>query len=115
MFYHDPDVLFISFHQDGSYSLSGIGVCDELGANAFGMNINIPLQPNTTDEGIHYVLDTWCCPILEDFKPDLVVNSAGQDNHYTDPLANMAFTAHGLCQCERNWIPTWLFWRRLCH
>ena len=29
-------------------------------------------------------------PILEDFKPDLIINSAGQDNHFTDPLANMS-------------------------
>jgi acetoin utilization deacetylase AcuC-like enzyme len=34
-------------------------------------------------------------PILEDFKPDLIVKSAGQDNHYTDPITNMNFTAKG--------------------
>ncbi len=32
-------------------------------------------------------------PVLKDFAPDLVVNSAGQDNHYTDPITNMAFSA----------------------
>ena len=49
----------------------------------------------TTDEGIHCVLDNLILPILEDFKPELIVNSAGQDNHFTDPLAEMAFTAQG--------------------
>ena len=34
-------------------------------------------------------------PILEDFKPDLIINSAGQDNHYTDPITNMNFSAQG--------------------
>jgi hypothetical protein len=34
-------------------------------------------------------------PILEEFKPDLVVNSAGQDNHYSDPITNMNFSAQG--------------------
>ena len=34
-------------------------------------------------------------PILDDFKPDLIINSAGQDNHYSDPLTNMNFTAKG--------------------
>ena len=34
-------------------------------------------------------------PLLEAFKPDLVINSAGQDNHYTDPLTNMQLSAHG--------------------
>ena len=106
MFYHDPDVLFISFHQDGRTLYPGSGFCDELGGpNAFGMNINIPLQPNTTDEGIHYVLENLVLPIIEDFKPDLVVNSAGQDNHYTDPLANMRFTAHGYASLNEKLNP----------
>lgn len=34
-------------------------------------------------------------PILDDFKPDLIINSAGQDNHYTDPITNMNFSARG--------------------
>ena len=34
-------------------------------------------------------------PMLNDFKPDIVINSAGQDNHFSDPLANMMVTAKG--------------------
>jgi hypothetical protein len=34
-------------------------------------------------------------PVLADFKPDIVINGAGQDNHYTDPLTNMNVTARG--------------------
>lgn len=96
IYYHDPDVLFISFHQDGRTLYPGSGFTHELGGpTAFGATINIPLPPGTTDEGIHYVLDNLVLPILEDFQADLIVNSAGQDNHYTDPLANMCFTAQG--------------------
>ena len=54
----------------------------------------MPLPPDR-DEGILYVLENLVLPILDDFGPDLVVNAAGQDNHYTDPLTNMNFTAHG--------------------
>ena len=39
----------------------------------------------TGEEGFLYVLDNLVMPILEDYKPDLIINSAGQDNHYTDP------------------------------
>ncbi len=96
IYYNDPDVLFISFHQDGRTLYPGSGFPHEAGGpSAFGMTINIPLPPGTTDEGIHYVLDNLVLPILADFQPELVVNSAGQDNHYTDPLANMRFTAQG--------------------
>jgi len=106
IYYHDPDVLFISFHQDGRTLYPGSGFCDEMGGPAaFGTTINIPLPPNTTDEGIHYVLDNLVLPVLEDFKPDLIVNSAGQDNHYTDPLANMRFTTQGYASLNEKLAP----------
>lgn len=96
IFYHDPDVLFISFHQDGRTLYPGSGFVPELGGpGAYCANINIPLPPGTSDEGIHYVLDNLVLPILRDFDPELVVNSAGQDNHYTDPLASMRWTTGG--------------------
>jgi hypothetical protein len=34
-------------------------------------------------------------PLLETFEPELVVNSAGQDNHFNDPITNMNFSARG--------------------
>lgn len=96
IFWHDPDVLFISFHQDGRTLYPGSGFTDELGGPlAYGTTINIPMAPRTTDAGIHYILDNLVLPILEEFKPDIIINSAGQDNHYSDPLANMSFTAQG--------------------
>ncbi|MBP2650507.1 MAG: hdaH [Firmicutes bacterium] len=96
IFYHDPDTLFISFHQDGRTLYPGTGFTDEAGGpRAFGTTINLPLPPGTTDEGMHYILDNLVLPILADFAPDLIINSAGQDNHYSDPLAGMAVTAQG--------------------
>ncbi|MDD2620955.1 MAG: histone deacetylase [Syntrophomonadaceae bacterium] len=106
IYYHDPDVLFISFHQDGRTLFPGSGFTDELGGpTAYGSTINIPLAPKTTDTGIHYAIDNLILPMLEDFKPDLVVNSAGQDNHYSDPLANMAFTAKGYASLNSKLAP----------
>jgi acetoin utilization deacetylase AcuC-like enzyme len=96
IFWHDPDVLFISFHQDGRTLYPGSGFTQELGGPAaYGTTINVPMAPGTTDTGIHYVLDNLVLPILEEFKPEVIINSAGQDNHYSDPLAGMRFTAQG--------------------
>jgi len=96
IFYHDPDVLFISFHQDGRTIYPGTGFTHELGGpNAFGRTLNIPLPPGTTDESMLFVLDNLILPVLADFAPELVVNSAGQDNHYSDPLGEMLITARG--------------------
>lgn len=96
IFYHDPDVLFISFHQDGRTIYPGTGFTHELGGpRAFAKTINVPLPPGTTDETFHYVVDNLILPLIKDFKPDFIINSAGQDNHYTDPLGSMLFTAGG--------------------
>lgn len=96
IFYHDPDTLFISFHQDGRTLYPGTGFMEEMGSpNALCSTINLPLPPGTTDEGLHYMLDNLIMPLIEDFQPEIIINSAGQDNHYSDPLANMAITAQG--------------------
>ncbi len=96
IFWHDPDTLFISMHQDGRTLYPGSGFPDEAGGpNAYGTTVNLPMPPETCEEGFLYVLDNIVMPLLDDFKPDLIVNSAGQDNHYSDPITNMKFTAHG--------------------
>lgn len=106
IFYNNPDVLFISFHQDGHTLYPGTGFTDELGGpKAMARTINIPLPPGTTDSGLLYVLDNLILPILKDFQPELVINSAGQDNHYTDPLANMRITAQGYATLNEKLKP----------
>lgn len=106
IYWHDPDVLFISFHQDGRTLYPGSGFTDETGgALAAGTTLNVPLPPGTTDEGILFVIDNLVLPVLDEFQPELVVNSAGQDNHYTDPLANMAFSARGYALLNEKLSP----------
>jgi hypothetical protein len=96
VYWHDPDVLFISLHQDGRTLYPGSGFPHENGGpRALGKTVNIPLPPRTSDEGYLYAIEQVVLPILADFKPDLVINSAGQDNHYSDPITNMQFSAQG--------------------
>ncbi|HHT80608.1 MAG TPA: histone deacetylase [Spirochaetales bacterium] len=96
IYYNDPETLVISFHQDGRTLFPGTGFINEFGGpSAYGYNVNIPLPPNTADEGFLHVLNSVVMPILDDYKPDLIINSAGQDNHYSDPITNMNFSAQG--------------------
>jgi acetoin utilization deacetylase AcuC-like enzyme len=96
IYWHDPETLFISIHQDGRTLYPGSGFPNELGGpNAVGKTLNIPLPPNTSEEGFLYTAEHVIMPILKDFKPDIIINSAGQDNHYTDPITNMNFSAQG--------------------
>lgn len=96
IYWHDPDTLFISIHQDGRTLYPGSGFVSEYGGpNAAGTTINIPLPPETCDEGLLYAIEHGVLPILEDFQPQLIINSAGQDNHYSDPITNMSISARG--------------------
>lgn len=106
IYWHDPDTLFISIHQDGRTLYPGSGFTDEMGGPAaLGMTVNIPLPPRTSEEGFLYVLEKAIVPILDDFQPQLIVNSAGQDNHYSDPITNMSFSAQGYAEFTRRLQP----------
>ena len=99
IYYHDPDVLHISIHQDGRTLYPGTGFINELGGpTAYGRTINIPLLPGTSDEGLLFVIKEFVLPVLSDFKADILINSAGQDNHYSDPLTNMRVSARGYAE-----------------
>ena len=106
IYWHDPNTLYISIHQDGRTLYPGSGFPEEFGGpNALGATLNIPLPPNTSDEGFLHVLDHLILPVLEEFKPDLVINSAGQDNHYTDPITHMRFSAQGYARLNDRLSP----------
>ena len=106
IYWNDPETLCISIHQDGRTLYPGTGFVEDLGGpNALGTTINIPLPPRTGAEGFLYALDHAILPILEEFKPDLIINSAGQDNHYTDPITNMQFTAQGYATLNERLRP----------
>jgi len=96
IYWNDPDTLCISIHQDGRTLYPGSGFHDEFGGpNAMGTTLNIPLPPRTSDEGFLTIMEQAILPILHEFKPDLVINSAGQDNHFSDPITDMRFSAQG--------------------
>ncbi|CAJ2676834.1 unnamed protein product [Trifolium pratense] len=90
-FYNDPDVFFLSFHQDGSYP--GTGKFDEVGAgDGLGTTLNLPLPGGSGDTTIRTVFDEVIVPCAQRFKPDIILVSAGYDGHVLDPLANLQLT-----------------------
>ncbi|MFZ3046339.1 MAG: histone deacetylase [Desulfatirhabdiaceae bacterium] len=96
IYWHDPNTLFISIHQDGRTLYPGSGFPHEMGGpNAIGYTLNYPLPPNTSEEGFLYTIEQVILPILKEFQPEIIVNSAGQDNHFSDPITNMNFSAQG--------------------
>ncbi|MEO6238463.1 MAG: histone deacetylase, partial [Vicinamibacterales bacterium] len=94
IFYDDPRVLYVSSHQFPFYP--GTGAADEVGTGAgAGFNVNIPLAAGATDADYDLVYRTVAVPVLEQFKPQLTLISAGFDAHEADPLASMRMSASG--------------------
>lgn len=96
IYYNDPDILHLCIHQDGRTIYPGTGDVTELGGpGGYGYTLNVPLPPGSGDNELLYVVENLALPVIRDFQPDLVINAAGQDNHYSDPLTDMKVTAGG--------------------
>lgn len=91
-FWADPSVLFISLHQDDLYPV-GWGAVDQVGvAEGEGCTVNIPLPAGTGNRGYGEAFARVVTPISRQYRPDLIIVSAGQDANVMDPLARMALT-----------------------
>lgn len=92
VFYEDPRVLFVSYHQWPLYP--GTGWIDETGAGeGAGTTINIPLPAGTTGDVYLRAFDEIVAPVAERFAPTWVIVSAGFDAHRDDPLTEMGLAA----------------------
>nr|XP_017178843.1 histone deacetylase 14 isoform X3 [Malus domestica] len=90
-FYEDPDIFFLSTHQDGSYP--GTGKFDEVGhGDGEGTTLNLPLPGGSGDAAMRAIFDEIIVPCAQRFKPDIILVSAGYDAHVLDPLASLQFT-----------------------
>ncbi|KAF6167179.1 hypothetical protein GIB67_029817 [Kingdonia uniflora] len=90
-FYEDPDIFFLSTHQDGSYP--GTGKIDTIGqGNGEGTTLNLPLPGGSGDAAMRSVFEEVIVPCAQKFKPDIILVSAGYDAHALDPLAGLQFT-----------------------
>ena len=94
-FYEDDSVLFISIHQDGLEPI-GRGNKEDIGAGkGKGFTINIPLHAGSGDGAYKYAYEQIIIPAIENFKPELILVSAGQDGSIFDPLGRMMLSAEG--------------------
>jgi acetoin utilization deacetylase AcuC-like enzyme len=88
IFEADPGVLYVSTHQFPYYP--GTGAADEVGVGpGRGFTVNVPLEVGAVDEDYEATFRAVVIPILKQFKPDLLLVSAGFDAHERDPLGGM--------------------------
>jgi hypothetical protein len=84
IFEHDTRVLYLSSHQSPLYP--DTGYIEERGdGNVF----NAPLPPGSGSDRFRAAWRERLLPALADFRPQLVIISAGFDGHWRDPLAQL--------------------------
>ncbi|AXA41521.1 histone deacetylase family protein [Rhizobium leguminosarum] len=88
IFWDDASVLFCSTHQMPLYP--GTGAKDEKGTH--NTIVNAPLSPNVGSDHFREAFKSRVLPALDEFRPDLIIISAGFDAHHRDPLAQINLT-----------------------
>jgi acetoin utilization deacetylase AcuC-like enzyme len=86
MFDRDSGLFFASTHQMPLYP--GTGARGECGV---GNICNAPLPPGAGSKEFRRAMDEIIIPALENFRPELLLISAGFDAHRRDPLASLEF------------------------
>ncbi len=95
-FYDDDRVLTISLHQRSEGFYPETGRVSEVGVNdGLGFTVNVPLAPNTDDEIYVRAFERVVPPLLEAYKPDIVLAEIGGDTLISDPLTNLRLTSNG--------------------
>jgi acetoin utilization deacetylase AcuC-like enzyme len=94
IFWSEDEVLYVSIHQWPLYP--GTGRPDEFGqGSGLGYTINLPVPPGSGDETFVSLVEHVALPLAREYRPQLVLVSAGYDAHRDDPLADCAVSEAG--------------------
>jgi len=92
--YNDSRILYSSAHQFPYYP--GTGHYQEVGqGEGQGYTVNFPLYPDQGDDEYLALFLEILEPIAAQYKPELVLVSAGFDTYVDDPLGHMQVTTDG--------------------
>ncbi|NNU81229.1 class II histone deacetylase [Halovulum dunhuangense] len=88
--FHDrDDVLTVSIHQDRNYPLDTGDAGDRGRGAGLGFNLNIPLPPGAGHEAYLHAFHRMVLPVLESYRPDVILVACGFDASGVDPLSRM--------------------------
>jgi len=96
IYYHDPDVLCIDFHQDPMTLFPGKGFAYQIGlGKGRGYTVNMPLPQGSSDGDWIDAFNEICLPIATQFQPEIIIANGGLDAHFADPLSQLNLSVNG--------------------
>jgi acetoin utilization deacetylase AcuC-like enzyme len=108
IFYDDPTVYFFSSHQYPWYP--GTGTRGEKGTSrGLGYTLNLPLRAATPAAEQKRGFEAALEEMSANFKPDLIIISAGFDSHIQDPLGQLLLKDDDfvqMTQAVKQWAET---------
>lgn len=90
IFWNDPRVLTVSFHQSPATLYPGTGYPTDIGgSDALGTAVNVALPPGTSSESWWRAVLSVVPDVVGAFDPQLIVSQHGCDSHGNDELTDL--------------------------
>ena len=94
LFHSAPEVLYASIHEQPLYP--GTGPASDRGSGAGeGFTLNLPVAAGSGDDVFGELVHSRVIPRAREYRPQLILISAGYDAHVEDPLADCVVTEAG--------------------
>lgn len=103
IFIEDPELLYISLHEEGIYPFTGHAANRGRGEGT-GTNLNIPL-PSQSDGRV--ALEAWdaqVTPAIDGFRPEFLLISAGFDARENDPIGGLRWKDETFAEMTRRCV-----------
>jgi acetoin utilization deacetylase AcuC-like enzyme len=94
LFHSSAEVFYVSIHQSPLYPASGPASDRGSGAGE-GFTLNLPVAAFSGDDVFCELVHSRVIPLAREYRPQLILISAGYDAHADDPLADCLVTEGG--------------------
>jgi acetoin utilization deacetylase AcuC-like enzyme len=92
---------FISTHQWGIYP--GTGWLDDA-PHAKDRIVNVPLPAYAGDDTFSRIADDIFKPMVQSFRPEMLLISAGFDSHWNDPITSLGLSTRGFYNVSKKLV-----------
>lgn len=110
-FYDSDKVLTISLHELGNDFFPHTGFIHELGqGRGYGYAVNVPFSRHADDLIFEQAFSRVVMPMLQSFRPDVLVTQMGVDALRTDPLTRLECTTGSIEFAARSFLSAGVPW-----